>query len=282
MQLSQAHQKKCKNLYEAGSSPGLATKPKMRQVLSGVGLCNKSCGYKSQGKNICNGSGQWILNSNRTCCYEMCIPRGEKTDPTLDRKAVAYSELFSDVRVSHQLPGLWLHPSKLCPRRQPWFMSLADEAAKVNKRGKNVKVGKIICCARSYLRLHLNSEQSSFFFFLFLRCRRFLGPPIWKLWLHQVSDYSRCCIITSAVLNFCDEFLLFFIPHTSGERCMWWGSYVEVTRQGRAAAVSGSQECIRMSFAAILCSKRCGFSCTGFLCLCCLAVAERSGNSTRQ
>lgn len=165
MQLSQAHQKKCKNLYEAGSSPGLATKPKMRQVLSGVGLCNKSCGYKSQGKNICNGSGQWILNSNRTCCYEMCIPRGEKTDPTLDRKAVAYSELFSDVRVRHQLPGLWLHPSKLCPRRQPWFMSLADEAAKVNKRGKNVKVGKIICCARSYLRLHLNSEQSSFFFF---------------------------------------------------------------------------------------------------------------------
>lgn len=57
---------------------------------------------------------------------------------------------------------------------------------------------------------------------------------------------------------------------------------MEVTRQGRAAAVSGSQECICMSFAAILCSKQCGFSCTGFLCLCCLAVAERSGNSTRQ
>lgn len=49
------------------------------------------------------------------CCYEMCIPRGEKNDPTLDRKAAAYSELFSDVRVSHQLPGLWLHPSKFWP-----------------------------------------------------------------------------------------------------------------------------------------------------------------------
>lgn len=58
MQLFQAHQKKCKNLCEAGSSPGFATKPQVRQVLSGVGLCNKSFGYKSQEKNICNGSGQ--------------------------------------------------------------------------------------------------------------------------------------------------------------------------------------------------------------------------------
>lgn len=42
---------------------------------------------------------------------------GGKTDPALDRKAAAHSELFSDVRVSHQLPGLWLHPSKFWPLR---------------------------------------------------------------------------------------------------------------------------------------------------------------------
>lgn len=57
---------------------------------------------------------------------------------------------------------------------------------------------------------------------------------------------------------------------------------MEVTRQGRAAALSGSQECVHTFFAAVLCSKQCGFFCTGFLCLCCLAVAERSDNSTRQ
>lgn len=57
---------------------------------------------------------------------------------------------------------------------------------------------------------------------------------------------------------------------------------MEVTRQGRAAALSGSQECVHTFFAAVLCSKQCGFLCTGFLCLCCLAVAERSDNSTKQ
>lgn len=60
---------------------------------------------------------------------------------------------------------------------------------------------------------------------------------------------------------------------------------MEVTRQGRAAALSGSQECVHTFFAAVLCILLCilcGFFCTGFLCLCCLAVAERSDNSTRQ
>lgn len=45
----------------------------------------------------------------------MCVPRGGKSYPTRDRKAAAYLELFSDVTVSHQLPGLWWHPSKFWP-----------------------------------------------------------------------------------------------------------------------------------------------------------------------
>lgn len=60
---------------------------------------------------------------------------GKKNDPTFDRKAAAYLELFSDVKVSHQLPGLWLHPSKFClPPRQLWCMSVVDEAAKEHCR----------------------------------------------------------------------------------------------------------------------------------------------------
>lgn len=92
-------------------------KAEMRQVLSGNGLCNESFGYLRK-KPICNESGQQILNSSRMCCCEMCVPRGEKKNhPTLDRKAAAYSDLFPDVRVSHQLPGLWFHPSKFWPLR---------------------------------------------------------------------------------------------------------------------------------------------------------------------
>lgn len=52
--------------------------PQWGKFCLALGFVTKAVGYKSQEKNICNGSGQWILNSNRTCCYEMCIPRGGK------------------------------------------------------------------------------------------------------------------------------------------------------------------------------------------------------------
>lgn len=139
---------------KAAHSADFAMKPRRRQILSGNGHCKKSSGYKCQDKNICSRSGQWILNSSRIYCYEMCVPRGGKYYPTHDRKAAAYSELFSDVSQSSDSLVCGSILLNFGPSRRLWFVFLTDEAAKVHRE----KVSKAACCERIFLGLQQNCD----------------------------------------------------------------------------------------------------------------------------